>query len=151
MTLEEPKFLVDDTLRRLGRWLRAAGYDTQIAADHVTEYYLLRQALNEGRLLLTKDEDLLEHRRAEGTVILLDGDTLEEDAEELNALVPINWQYNPLSRCMACNAKITIDDEHSDAAYFCQSCNQVFWEGAHSDRLRSQLLDWHKKFTSDPR
>ena len=64
MTIEEPRFLVDVPLQRLGRWLRAAGYDSEFAEDFNSEYYLLRKAINEGRLLLTQNPDLAELRRA---------------------------------------------------------------------------------------
>lgn len=53
MASEEPGFLVDEMLQRLGPWLRAAGYDTRIATHAEADYYLLRQAIDEGRLLLT--------------------------------------------------------------------------------------------------
>lgn len=149
MTIDEPKFLVDSMLQRLGRWLRAAGYDTVFVQDNQSDYDILRRALNEGRLLLSKNDDLLQYRRAEGTVILLEGDSLEDDAEELNARVTISWQYNPLSRCTSCNHPLTQRDNDAshDAAYFCPSCNQVVWEGDYTDRLRSRLHDWQVKFT----
>ena len=54
-------------LQRLGRWLRAAGYDTLIARNAESDYELLRQALDEGRLLITRDRELAKHRRAAGT------------------------------------------------------------------------------------
>lgn len=154
MPRKEPKFLVDEMLQRLGRWLRAAGYDTLIASNAEPDYYLLRQALHEGRLLLTRDQKLLEHRRAPGTVILLSAETLEDCAEELHTLLDINWQHDPFSRCLVCNT-LLLDakpEQHTDipprtrahapSACFCPQCNQVYWEGSHVKRMRRQLDRW---------
>ena len=158
MTIEEPKFLVDEMLQRLGRWLRAAGYDTVIAQDAQSDYYLLRQAINEGRLLLTKDIELTKHRGASGTVILLDGDTMEDYAEELSAYISVDWTHSPFSRCMVCNSILTdatdqqratipeLARKNTDVAYYCSHCNQVFWNGSHVKRMRDHLRDWHQKY-----
>ncbi len=133
MTINEPKFLTDPTLRRLGHWLRAAGYDTSIATAAETHhhYYLLRTAQHEGRLLLTRYDQLAEHRHAAGTVILLSSETLEECIKELCAFVSIDWQYNPFSRCIGCNqpveSAIASEQPQETHSYFCPTCNQVYW------------------------
>lgn len=154
MASEEPGFLVDEMLQRLGRWLRAAGYDTRIATHAEADYYLLRQAIDEGRLLLTRNPKLLEHRRAPGTVILLSADTLEACAEELSTLLDINWQHDPFSRCLACNSLLQDATPQQrektpprarqlvEAAYYCPDCNQVYWEGSHVKRMRRLLEHW---------
>ena len=160
MAIEEPKFLVDEMLQRLGRWLRAAGYDTTIAQDAQSDYYLLRQAIDEGRLLLTKDIELTKHRRAHGTVMLLSGDTMDEYARQLSDELGIDWTHNPFTRCMVCNSLLThataeqlanmpeMAKEHNDEAWYCKQCNQVFWDGSHVKRMRGHLSDWHQKFTA---
>jgi uncharacterized protein with PIN domain len=156
MTSEAPKFLVDEMLQRLGRWLRAAGYDTLIALDAEPDYYLLRQALDEGRLLITRDRKLMEHRRAPGTVILLECNSLEDCAQELTRQLQINWQYDPFSRCLVCNTPLldatagqmrdapTSVQERDLRALYCPNCKQVFWEGSHVHRMRNQLACWYR-------
>jgi len=155
MTSEAPKFLVDEMLQRLGRWLRAAGYDTVIAINASPDYYLLRQAINENRLLLTRDRKLMEHRRAPGNVILLTCNSLEECVQALTQQLHIDWQHKPFSRCLVCNTPLldaTPDQiRHAPAsvherdlpALYCPRCNQVFWEGSHVKRMRHQLVSWH--------
>jgi uncharacterized protein with PIN domain len=144
MTIEEPRFLVDATMQRLGRWLRAAGYDTEFASETDSEYYLLRQALNEGRLLLTENPGLEELRRAPGTVIVLGGDNLDDCAEELSAHVNIDWQHNPFSRCTVCNTEFTSSDDETP---FCPGCKQIIWDGSYLNDMRHHLGNWCRKFT----
>jgi uncharacterized protein with PIN domain len=154
MASDTPKFLVDEMLQRLGRWLRAAGYDTIIAVNATPDYYLLRQAIAEGRLLLTCDRKLMEHRRAPGHVILLSCGSLEESVQELTQQLHIAWQHQPFTRCLLCNSLLrdatpeqmqqtpaSIHERELPALY-CPHCNQVFWEGSHVQRMRQQLETW---------
>ena len=143
MTIEEPRFLVDASLQRLGRWLRAAGYDTDFAKETDSDYYLLRQAINDGRLLLTQNPKLADMRRAHGTVILLDGDSLDECAAELSAHLNIDWDHNPFTRCTVCNTELNTNESDQ----FCPSCKQVLWGGSHQNRMRQKLDSWYRKYT----
>lgn len=155
-----PRFLCDEMLQRLGRWLRAAGYDTLIARDAQDDYQLLCQAIEEGRLLITRDRGLAEHRRASGTVILLECDGLEPCAAALSARVELNWLRQPFSRCMNCNTPLIDatpqqirslfpdDKNHIDAAFYCPQCRQVYWDGSHVKRMRRHLTDWAERFSS---
>jgi uncharacterized protein with PIN domain len=155
MTGDVPKFLVDEMLQRLGRWLRAAGYDTVIAVNATPDYYLLRQAIDEGRVLITCDRKLMEHRRAAGNVILLNCSSFENCVQELTRQIHLNWQFKPFSRCLVCNSPLldatpaqlqhapaSVQHRHLPALY-CPKCNQVYWEGSHVKRMRHQLGTWH--------
>ena len=152
------KFLVDENLQRLGSWLRAAGYDTLIETDGRPDYELLKQALAEERLLITRDRRLTEHRRAPGTVILLECENLEDCIMALSRQLPIDWLYDPFVRCLVCNTNlIQAKPEHLlelplrlrdslEAAYYCPTCKKVYWDGSHVSRMRSRLQDWHQRF-----
>jgi uncharacterized protein with PIN domain len=160
MTKNTPKFLVDEMLQRLGRWLRAAGYDTRIATDSESDYYLLRQAIDEDRLLITKDTQLAQHRSAKGRVIIISGDTLDNNVAELSEYLDIDWTYKPFTRCMVCNSLLTqastdqreqmpeMAKMNAGAVYYCPQCNQVYWEGSHVKRMRHHLTHWHDKYDS---
>ncbi len=147
-------------LQRLGSWLRAAGYDTLIAKDAEDDYQLLRKAIDEGRLLITRDRELARHRRARGTVIYIECDNLEQCVADLSGKVAINWLMNPFTRCMNCNTPLIdatpqqvrslppITKEHVDAAFYCPECKQVFWEGSHVKRMRRHLDEWSSKYSA---
>src|SRR5438105_626949 len=53
-TVTEPRFACDAMLGGLARWLRAAGYDATWRAG-IADWDLIRQARDEGRILLTSD------------------------------------------------------------------------------------------------
>lgn len=153
------KFLVDEMLQRLGSWLRAAGYDTIIEVNSRNDYEVLKQALAEHRYLITRDRKLSEYRRAPGTVILLECDSLEECIAALCKQLDIDWLHEPFVRCLVCNTPLTEADpenlkalperlQHSlDEAYYCPECSKVYWEGSHVRRMRKQLENWHEQYS----
>jgi Mut7-C RNAse domain len=61
---QDLRFLCDEMLAGLGRWLRIAGYDTAIADCGRRDRDLVEQAHAEQRILLTRDRRLVEIRRA---------------------------------------------------------------------------------------
>ena len=147
------KFLCDEMLKGLGRWLRAAGYDTLLMDDGEADSVLLQRARNEGRLFLTRDRQLLEHKGADDTVVLLACNGLEDCAAELSRRLAIDWQYRPFSRCMVCNSllemasqqqrtQIPADAQEDDLVLYCPRCEQLYWEGSHVTRMRARLQCW---------
>ena len=151
------KFLVDEMLQRLGRWLRAAGYDTEIENNGRDDYQLLQQALAQHRYLLSCDEALAQQRRASGTVLLLDNTSLEKTVESLAQYISVDWQYRPFTRCMVCNTPLQLAQVHQlsrvpgdtqqQTVYYCSQCNKVYWDGSHVRRMREQLAQWHDRYT----
>lgn len=147
-------FLCDQMLMRLGRWLRAAGYDTAIQEEATTDRALLRRALDEGRLLVTRDRKLTEFREAPGAVVLLAGNTLSDCAAELTLSTGIDWLHRPFTRCLVCNELLTGASAEAreripagaralaDAATWCPACDKLFWPGSHVRRMRARLEAW---------
>jgi len=150
------KFLCDVMLSRLGRWLRAAGYDTVIAEAGQADRDLLKSALREGRLFISLDRKLLQHRDAESRVIILNSNKIGESIKEVTELLGIDWLHRPFSRCLLCNALLVAagpgerqhlpEDvrENSSTVYYCASCNQSFWQGSHVTRMRNKLAAWNR-------
>jgi uncharacterized protein with PIN domain len=149
-----PRFLCDRMLMRLGRWLRAAGYDTMLAEDHHNDKALVERARAEGRLLLTCDRKMLEIRHADEAVLLIRDGRLGPSARELAGHLGLDWLKAPLSRCLDCNAVIEpAPDELWEAVpdgvprklgplTGCAGCGKLYWQGSHAERIRSRLARW---------
>lgn len=145
------RFLCDEMLFRLGRWLRAAGYDVVIANPGQNDRELFELAREQQRQLITRDRKLLEYRGAADIVVLLNENDLEDVIRELTELLSINWLLKPFSRCMVCNTQLvsasesqymTLPEdvrEYSVEAFYCPCCKQLFWEGHHVERMRETL------------
>lgn len=150
------KLLCDEMLSRLGRWLRAAGYDTDIAAPGSEDAALLRRSAAEGRLLLTRDSHLAGHPGPDGTVLLLAADGVDAQAHELRRRLGIDWLRAPFSRCVVDNAVLrpAAPDEHRRAPprardlggpfTCCPVCGRLYWPGSHHRRMRTRLQAWNR-------
>jgi hypothetical protein len=150
------RFLCDEMLHRLGRWLRAAGYDTLIAGNARSDRDVLADARRERRLLITRDRKLTEHRGAEGTVVLLTANSVDSCARELARRLPVDWLHAPFSRCLECNHPVceasavqarlapTSVRERGQAVYHCRHCGRLYWEGGHVKRMRHRLETWRE-------
>jgi len=64
------RLLCDEMLARLGRWLRAAGYDTEIAEGGASDRALVAHCAAEARTLLTRDRHLAEVAAARALPLL---------------------------------------------------------------------------------
>jgi len=146
-----PRFLCDEMLKGLARWLRAAGYDTQLCAAGASDRNLLEQARNEQRWLITRDHKLQEFRHAKGTVIHLKSNGTEACAQELMIHLPIDWQLRPFTRCLVCNKPLTVASAEqiervpSDSRKLanplleCTQCDKLYWAGGHVERMTEKL------------
>ncbi|MFC1984789.1 Mut7-C RNAse domain-containing protein, partial [Chloroflexota bacterium] len=52
------KFIVDNNVGKLTRWLRMMGYDT-LFFDGEDDWQMVRIALDEGRVMLTRDTQIM--------------------------------------------------------------------------------------------
>ncbi len=156
MESHQMKFLCDHMLSRLGKWLRAAGYDTLIITTSISDHEVLTLALSDARLLITRDRHFLKMKQADPILIYLKNNEFEKCIQELNQRIPLNWLYAPFSRCLNCNTlleKPSLDitrqippriREEKTRFWYCPICQHVYWEGSHTIRMLFQLTQWQK-------
>jgi uncharacterized protein len=155
--LTAERFLLDEMLAGLARWLRAAGYDTALAPPGMADIDLRAQAHREGRVLVTRDRLL----GAAPGAVLLAADKLEAQAREFGERMGIDWLKAPFSRCVMDNsllapagpADLQRMPEETRALpgpfRVCPSCGRVYWPGSHVRRMRARLEGW-KATTNTP-
>ncbi|GAA1118729.1 Mut7-C RNAse domain-containing protein [Nocardiopsis metallicus] len=139
-----PTFLLDVHLGTLARRLRLLGVDTAYDNDR-DDPSLVRQANAEGRVLLTRDRELLCRKNLHTGGHVRHDRPDDQLCEVLERFAP---PLEPWTRCLACNGLLTSAakgevDEHLcagtratyDTFARCHSCGQVYWPGAHHERL----------------
>ncbi len=152
-TKEPPRFLCDEMLSRLSRWLRAAGYDAEGATEESDDRALVACAQTENRMLLTRDRRIPKLRLAGARVFLLKSGLLDAQAAELASGLALDWLYRPFSRCLLCNVSLrqALDDEIAEIVRrpgieppfnACPECQRVYWTGGHTRRMRERLTAW---------
>lgn len=145
------RFLCDDHLGRLARWLRACGFDCAWEGA-IPDGELLRRGRREGRIVLTRDTALL--RRGPGPHLAIrSSDHLEQLREVVEAfgLDPLAATF---TRCVACNgilvevAPEAVRDavpprsrDAFDRFWRCAVCGRVLWRGSHVERTERRLRE----------
>jgi uncharacterized protein with PIN domain len=150
------RLLCDEMLRGLGRWLRAAGYDTLIARSGTADADLLAFARAERRILLTCDRALARLAGDDPEVVTLATEALDPAAHELGARLGIDWLAAPFSRCLLDNAALRPASplqaasvpaparEGDGPLLACPECGRVYWPGSHVRRMRARLERWQR-------
>jgi len=153
------KFLADVMLGRLAKWLRILGYDTLYFRD-MEDRELIRRALQDDRVLLTRDREL--SRRDGFRVLLIDAEDLESQLAQILKTMNVEPRIGDEIRCPLCNrvlediSRQDIEDEvpryvwktHREFSR-CPGCGRIFWKGTHWDRIRERLRRVGYHLTAD--
>ncbi|HQN64670.1 MAG TPA: Mut7-C RNAse domain-containing protein [Methylophilus sp.] len=149
-----PKFLCDEMLGQLCRYLRAAGYDTRLARDGESDAQLLQQCHAEGRYFLTQDTLIREHKAAQGIALILPPVALHHLAAILNDHFHLDWLGHAFTRCLVDNTPLVAADEAAlarapddarkpgEQLRLCPACGRVYWRGSHYKRMHAMLAAW---------
>jgi hypothetical protein len=152
----EPRFLCDNMLGSLARWLRFLGYDT-LYPEAMGDTELLHLAECGGRLLLTRDKELAGRAREGGR--LVQSDVLDEQIAQVKAELGLDFSdQRLLSRCSLCNTvlhAISIEEAEKagvpapllrrhDRFWRCPGCCQLYWPGSHYERIMGKIGELDK-------
>lgn len=140
------RFVADAHLGGLARLLRMAGFDTLYRNDYPDAE--VAAAAGDGRIVLTRDRDLLMRRPVIHGAFLRATDPLEQ-LVEVAARFNLAAQLAPFSRCMVCNALLRAA-ERAEVIHrlpprvaagqtrftVCDDCGRIYWPGTHWCRMR---------------
>lgn len=155
--MDMPRFLCDEMLGHLCRYLRAAGYDTLLASGGKRDAELLRQCREEGRHFLTQDTLIAEHKTAEGIALILPHAPLDHLAKLVDERLHLDWLTHAFTRCLMDNTPLVQADEAATARiphdarrpgellYHCPACRRVYWRGSHYKRMHARLETWQRE------
>ena len=144
----------DEMLARLGRWLRAAGYDTAIAEGSLPDAALIARCAAEARTLLTRDRHLAAAAQGRVTVVRLGETHVAAQARCLKAALGIDWQHAPFTRCLVDNTALDPAPPEMVAQVpaasraaggplrLCPACGRLYWSGGHVRRMLARLAEW---------
>jgi uncharacterized protein len=149
-----PRFLCDEMLGQLCRYLRAAGFDAAFAESGATDAQLLRQCHEEGRYFLTQDTLIREHNAAKNIALVLPHAKLDALAARVGEHYRLDWLSGAFTRCLMDNTPLVAASEAARARApqdalkpeeelrHCPCCGRVYWRGSHYKRMRSKLAAW---------
>jgi uncharacterized protein with PIN domain len=157
-----PRFLCDEMLGHLCRYLRAAGYDTLLANNGASDAELLLQCRTDGRYFLTQDTLIREHKVANGIALILPHTELDQLAARVGEHFQLDWLSHSFTRCLVDNTPLVAADgaamarapedarRPGEPLRHCPACGRVYWHGSHYKRMRAKLAAWQAGFRTDP-
>jgi uncharacterized protein len=148
------RFIADRMLGTLTRYLRFMGYDTTSAngldeGNRKEDTLLLRLAVQEHRVLLTRDAELA--RRGREHAVLIVPEAVMEQVQQLIDLGLVERRI-AMSRCSLCNTLLreAREDEISGTEYaprdragfvfcWCGHCKKLYWNGSHGRNIGERI------------
>jgi len=101
----EVKFIADNNVGKLARWLRLIGYDTLLFKQK-NDGQMIKTALSEDRVILTKDSQFMKRRLVTSSklkAILIKRDDPKLQVQEVVQTLNLNYHFKPFSLCLECN------------------------------------------------
>jgi uncharacterized protein with PIN domain len=148
------KFIADCMLGKLAKWLRMLGYDT-VFIQNADDDELVRIAVREDRILLTRDRRLCDRRMVRMRCVFVDWGTTREQVKQVFRELGLKVSRESLfTRCTLCNGEIApvekadiegrvppyVYQTQSDYGY-CAHCDKIYWKGTHVRHVLDALLD----------
>lgn len=152
----EVKFIADNNIGKLARWLRLIGYDTLLFKQK-DDGEMIKTALSEGRVILTKDTQFMKRRLVTNgklKTILIKQDDPKFQMQEVVKTLNLNYDFKPFSLCLECNQVLIARDKEEvknlvPAHVFetqtlyteCPACHRIYWQGTHWQAMVKKLQD----------
>ncbi len=148
------KFIVDNNAGKLAKWLRLIGYDT-LFFDGSDDSQMVATALAEGRVILTRDTQIMRRRMVTNgrlKAILIKSDEPEQQMRQVVETLNLDCQFRPFAICLECNqlleerSKQQVQDLvppyvfQTQSQYVeCPACHRIYWRGTHWQAMTKKL------------
>jgi uncharacterized protein with PIN domain len=152
----EIKFIADNNVGKLARWLRLIGYDTLLFKQK-DDGQMIKIALSESRVILTKDAQFMKRRLVTNgklKTIHIKHDDSKLQVQEVVKTLNLNYHFKPFSLCLECNRALIARHKEevknlvpahvfeTQAQYTeCPACHRIYWPGTHWQAMGKKLQD----------
>lgn len=155
------KFIVDENVGKLARWLRMMGFDS-VFFNSGDDSSLVRQALAEGRILLTRDTEISKRRVVTTRrlkAVLFSADDPAEQMRQLLLQFDILAEARPFTICLEDNEPLVPKTptevkervppyvfKNQEQYMECPLCRRIYWRGTHWAAMKK----WLEKLSESP-
>ena len=156
----ETKFIADNNVGKLARWLRLIGYDTLLFKQK-DDARMIKTALSDERVVLTKDTQFMKRRlvtNGQLKAILIKQDAPKNQIQEVVKNLNLDYHFKPFSLCLECNQTLiprTKEEVQSlvpphvfetQTQYTeCPACHRIYWQGTHWQAMVKKLQDLQRE------
>jgi uncharacterized protein len=148
----EARFILDNHLGKLATYLRMLGLDT-LYCNNYQDDELAKLAIQEGRILLTRDRGLLMRRSIKNGYFIRSMDAQNQVIEVLQRYDLFNY-IRSFQRCLRCNTQLIPIEKASilerleplTIKYYnefclCPNCDKIYWKGSHYERMQNLIKE----------
>jgi len=151
---ESLRFIVDQNVGKLARWLRMMGFDTRFFTGQ-DDGQMIDIAQKETRVILTRDTQIMKRRVVTGgqiKAVLLKDDGPELQMQQVIETLSLSPRFRPFSICLECNQPLEARSQHqvkdrvppyvfrTQHQYMaCPACHRVYWQGTHWQAMTEKL------------
>ncbi|GLQ92816.1 Mut7-C ubiquitin/RNAse domain-containing protein [Dyella acidisoli] len=148
--LRVTRFVADAHMGGLAHLLRMCGFDT-LYDNHFEDDRILELSLQEERIILTRDRELLKRREVTHGCYV-HALKSPQQLREVIARLDLSASARPFTLCLDCNAPLHDIDkaflhqrvpasvlERQNHFVTCNQCHRVYWEGSHWQHMREYL------------
>ncbi len=157
---DAPKFIVDCNVGKLTKWLRLMGYDTQFF-DGRNDSHLVAMAQAEGRVILTRDTQVMKRRvitSGQIKAILIQSDEPERQIHQVIEALELDCRFKPFTICLECN-QVLVERSKGEVKELvppyvfktqsqfmqCPTCHRIYWRGTHWRAMTKRLEKFTKR------
>ncbi|MEF8848093.1 MAG: Mut7-C RNAse domain-containing protein [Candidatus Thermoplasmatota archaeon] len=152
------KFLCDQMLGTLAKWLRLLGFNTSYIKSGIEDDFLLKIAKEEKRILVTRDLEL-SFRAKRKNIDVIHIKKTDTESQLLKVLKDKSIKKKSIfSRCTICNTSVEkiekeqISEDVPDRVFnnnknfwICPKCEKIYWQGTHCDMILKKVEKINKK------
>ena len=162
--INAPRFIVDNNVGKLVKWLRIMGYDTLFFGGS-SDSGMIAIALNEDRVILTRDTQIMKRRvitSGQLKAILITSDEPELQMRQVIDTLNLNCQFRPFTLCLECNQPLVERSKEqvkdlvppyvfqTQSQYVeCPACHRIYWRGTHWQAMTKKLKKFMNKITNN--
>ena len=148
----ETRFIADVMLGKLATWLRLLGCDVAYFPA-ISDEDLVEMASRSGRVILTRDLQLIRRRKARDNHFLVQYDGYKDQLRQVVERFSIDPLGRIFTRCLRCNEPLKGIDrsavrervtpyvyETQNDFKTCGCCGRIYWKGTHRVVAMKQVM-----------
>jgi len=148
----ETRFIADVMLGKLATWLRLLGCDVEYLPA-IPDEDLVEMAFRSGRMILTRDLQLIRRRKARDNHFLVQCDGYKDQLRQVVERFSIDPLGRIFTRCLRCNEPLKGIDrsavrervtpyvyETQNDFKTCGCCGRIYWKGTHRVVAMKQVM-----------
>jgi len=149
----ETRFIADVMLGKLATWLRLLGCDVEYFPK-ISDDDLVERAFRTGRVILTRDTELIRRRKVRDNHFFVRGDGFRDQLRQVVERFSIVPFGRIMTRCLRCNETLMVIDrsevrdrvppyvfESQRDFRTCGRCGRVYWRGTRRDKALTQVIE----------